>query len=117
MNAQQILDELVSASSGKVAAIVDYTSGMLLASSGTGVDMEAAASGNTEVVKAKMKTMKALGLNDTIEDILITLGKQYHIIRPCVSHDGLFIYLVLDKTSNLAMARRKVQEAETNLKI
>ncbi len=117
MNAQQILDELVTASAGKVAAIVDYTSGMLLASSGTGVDMEAAASGNTEVVKAKMKTMKALGLNDTIEDILITLGKQYHIIRPCASHDGLFIYLVLEKTSNLAMARRKVQEAENNLKI
>ena len=72
-----------------------------------------AAAGNTEVVRAKLKTMRSLGLNDTIEDILITLGKQYHIIRPLATKDGIFIYLVLDKArSNLALARRKVLEVE-----
>ena len=58
-----------------------------------------------------------LALDDTIEDILITLGKQYHIIRPCANLKGLFIYLVLDKSANLAMARRKVQDAEAIIKI
>ena len=48
-------------------------------------------------MRAKRKTMKALNLKDTIEDILITLGKQYHLIRPLASNDALFIYLVLDK--------------------
>ncbi len=79
--------------------------------------MDVAAAGNTEVVRCKMKTMKELNLNDEIEDILITLGKQYHIIRPCAKHEGLFIYYVLDKSANLAMARRKVQDVENSLSV
>lgn len=78
--------------------------------------MELAAAGNTEVVRAKIKTMRALGLDDVIDDILITLGKQYHIIRPMLQQEGVFIYLVLDKSkANLALARRKVQEIEKSL--
>lgn len=115
MDAQKSLNELLEIGGAKAAALVDWTTGMMLASAGSGVDLEVAAAGNTEVVKAKMKTMKALNLNDTIEDILITLGKQYHIIRPCAKHEGLFIYLVIDKTGNLAMARRKVQDVEAAL--
>lgn len=117
MNVQNSLDELVSMGGGKVAALVDSSSGMILASSGSGVDLDVAASGNTEVIKAKMQTMKALNLNDEIEDILITLGKQYHIIRPCKNHEGLFIYFVSEKSTNLAMARRKIQEVELNIKL
>ncbi|MBQ0794559.1 hypothetical protein [Zhongshania sp.] len=98
-------------------AVVDYTSGMLLASAGSGVDLEMAAAGNSEVVKAKMKTMKSLGITGKIEDILITLDTQLHIIRPSTSNEGLFIYLVLDKkNSNLALARRKTADIEGDLK-
>lgn len=97
-------------------AIVEYTSGMLLGSSGGGVDLELAAAGNSEVVKAKLKTMQSLGIQGGIEDILITLDTQLHIIRPSISNDGLFLYLVLDKkSSNLALARRKVSDLEKSL--
>ena len=100
------------------AAVVDSGSGMLLGSIGSGVDLELAAAGNTEVVRAKLKTMKSLNLNDRIDDILITLGKAYHIIRPLQKHDGLFVYLVLDKAkSNLALARRKTQDVEQALAV
>lgn len=113
---KQTLDEILSLDGAMCAAVVDSTSGMMLGHAGTGVDLEVAAAGNTEVVRAKLKTMKALGLNDLIEDILITLGKQYHIIRPSSRQEGVFIYLVLDKArSNLAMARRKVQDAEKEM--
>lgn len=112
-NINESLSQLAAVEGALCAAIVDSASGMLLGSVGTGVDMELAAAGNTEVVRAKHKTMQALGLQDTIDDILITLGKQYHIIRPLATKEGVFIYLVLDKArSNLALARRKVQDVE-----
>jgi len=99
------------------ACIVDSNSGMTLGSvGGNGIDLEAAAAGNTEVVRAKRKTMKALNLQDSIEDMLITLGKAYHLIRPLQSNDALFIYLVLDKNkSNLAMARHNLKAIEKDL--
>ena len=113
---KQTLDELMTLDGSMCAALVDSTSGMILGSIGSGVDLEVAAAGNTEVVRAKAKTMRALGLNDVIEDILITLGKQYHIIRPCSRKEGVFLYFVLDKQrSNLAMARRKTQDVDKEL--
>eukprot|EP01030_Chromulinospumella_sphaerica_P013244 gene13244-13024_t len=95
-NLNESLSQLIAVDGALCAAIVDSSSGMLLGSAGGGVDMELAAAGNTEVVRAKTKTMRALGLDDVIDDILITLGKQYHIIRPMASKEGIFMYLVLD---------------------
>lgn len=113
---KQTLDDLMTVDGAMCAAVVDSTSGMILGSIGSGVDMEIAAAGNTEVVRAKMKTMRALGIKDGIEDILITLGKQYHILRPSSLQEGVFIYIVLDKQrSNLAMARRKTQDADKEM--
>ena len=115
-NIKQTLDELMTLDGAMCAAVVDSASGMMLGSAGSGVDLEVAAAGNTEVIRSKMKTMRSLGLNDVIEDILITLGKQYHILRPTANKDGLFLYLVLDKSkSNLALARRKTAEVEQTL--
>lgn len=113
---KQTLDEILTVDGALCASVVDSTSGMMLGSVGSGIDLEVAAAGNTEVVRAKYKTMRALGLSDVIEDILITLGKQYHIIRPSSRKEGVFIYVVLDKArSNLAMARRKVQDVDKEM--
>ena len=77
------LAELMELDGAKAVAIVDYSSGMLMGSMGGGLDLDTAAAGNTEVVKAKIKTLKMLGLTNTkITDILITLTDQFHIIRP-----------------------------------
>ncbi len=117
-NLKDSLNELMTMDGAIAMALVDYNSGMMLGSAGTGVDLEVAAAGNTEVVRSKMKTMKALGLNDEIDDILITLGKHYHIIRPIASKPGLFFYVVLDRSrSNLALARRKVLDIEGSLSL
>lgn len=115
---QESLNKLMELDGAIAAALVDSNSGMILGSAGGGIDMEIAAAGNTEVVRAKMKTARALKLEDDIEDILITLGRAYHILRPVPKEEGLFIYLVADKNkANLAMARRQVLNVEKDLQI
>ena len=115
-NLAQSLEELLQIDGALAVAVVDSNSGMVLGKAGGGLDLDVAGAGNTEVVRAKMKTMKSLGLKDAIEDILITLTKQYHIIRPMAERPGVFIYLVLDKAkSSLALARLKTAEIESSL--
>ena len=104
------------------AALVDYTSGMALGVAGGGrdFDLTVAAAGNTDVVRAKLRAMEMLNLKEKIEDILITLGGQNHLIRPITSRSGqgLFLYLALYKErANLAMARRQLRMIEENLDI
>ncbi len=112
------LEAMMAIDGAKGVCIVDYQSGMVLGKSGGGVDLDLAAAGNSEVIKAKLDTMKSLGIKGGIEDILITLQDQLHVIRPTISHKGLFIYLVLDKAkANLALARHKVMAVEKDLEI
>jgi hypothetical protein len=117
--AKEILPKLMEIDGCVGCCIVDSNSGMMLGAAGGGpMNLEVAAAGNTEVVRSKRKTMKALNMNDQIEDMLITLGRQYHLIRPLSSNDALFIYLVLDKQkANLAMARFQLTALEKELVI
>ena len=113
---RQTLDELMTCDGALCCAVVDSESGMMLGSAGAGLDLEVAAAANTEVIRAKLKAMRPLGLNDVIDDVLITLGRQYHLLRPSSRKEGTFIYFVLDKArSNLALARRKMQDVDKNL--
>lgn len=117
-NVKQCLDEAIGIDGGMAAALVDWKSGMALGTAGAGVNLEVAAAGNTEVVRSKQKVMTALGLKDGIEDILITLGSQYHLIRLLQSKPGLFMYLVLNREkSNLALARHKLADIEARISL
>jgi hypothetical protein len=85
------------------------------------LDLDLAAAGNTEVIRAKMRTLESLRLNDSVEDILISLTAQYHLIRLLKNADGthnLFLYLVLDRSkANLALARHHLKRIESDLTI
>ncbi|MFJ9626244.1 hypothetical protein ACIQPR_22000 [Streptomyces sp. NPDC091280] len=117
------LKEMMAGIEGALgAAVVDYTSGMALGTLGGSktLDLTVAAAGNTDVIRAKVRTMDQLGLKGQIEDILITLDSQYHLIRLVTGSNGngLFLYLVLDKArSNLAMARHQLKRVEGQIEI
>ncbi|MER5311851.1 hypothetical protein ABT034_29120 [Streptomyces sp. NPDC002773] len=121
-NTETSLKEAASIDGAIGAALVDYTSGMALGTIGGGkeLDLNVAAAANTDVVRAKVRAMEMLGLNDEIEDILITLGRHYHLIRllKARSANGLFLYLALDKDrANLAMARHQLKKIENELEV
>jgi hypothetical protein len=123
MNIESALKEAMTLEGAVGVALVDWESGMTLGTLGGGkyLDLDLAAAGNTEVIRAKMRTAESLRLDDTIEDILITLGKQYHLIRlikNAQGTQGLFLYLVLDRSkSNLALARHHLKRIEAELEI
>lgn len=123
MNIDTALKEAMSIGGAVGVALVDYESGMSLGTSGGGewLDLEVAAAGNTEVVRSKLRVMSSLALNDSIEDILITLHRQYHLIRLLNSvgvRNSLFLYLVLDRDrANLALARHYLKRIEADLQV
>lgn len=103
-------------------ALVDMRSGMLLAKQGghSLFDLEMAGALNTEVLRAKLRAIDTLQLNDEVQDILVTLGTQYHIIMPVyrAEENELFLYLVLDKErGNLALARHHLRRVEQAIKL
>lgn len=100
------------------AAIVDsYLDMCLGALGGDGeIDLELAAVSNSEVVRAERNAMNSLNMNDEIEEILITLKEQYHLIRSLRERTHVFIYLVLDRSrANLALARHALGEHERDM--
>ncbi len=117
----EAIKQLLAIEGATGAAVVDYSSGMALAQGGSpGFDLGVAAAGNSNVVSAKLRTMSELNLDGDIEDILITLGTQYHLINVLNSSGskGLFVYLVLDRTyANLALARHKLKNLAKDITI
>src|SRR5215469_15168337 len=84
MNTEAVLKELMATEGALGVCLVDGDTGAVLGALGGGehLDLALAATGNAHVMRAKMSTLQALAVNDAIEDILITLGRQYHLIRP-----------------------------------
>lgn len=119
MNIETALKEAMSVNGALGAALVDYESGMCLGTAGGGrdLDLEIAAAGNAEVVRHEMRMMATLDMDDAIEDILVTLNRQYHLIR-VLTRDGayMFLYLALERErANLALARHALRRIEREL--
>jgi hypothetical protein len=119
-NVQESLSAAMQIDGSIGAALVDWASGMALGAAGGGsnFNLDIAAAGNTQVVRAKMSVMKNLNIKESIEDILITTDHQYHIIRPLQKHPKLFLYIALNRDqANLAMARYKLADIERSLEV
>lgn len=108
--------DLLDFEGAMIAALVDSDSGMILGRAGNGVEMDLAAAGASVMLKARRATIKTLGLSDEIDDLLITLSSQLHIIRPLANRPAIFLYMIVDRAkSSLAMARFKATEADAKI--
>lgn len=110
--ATEVLEQFSADIPGFIAAsLVDVDSGMTLAvkSMRADFDLAVASAYNSELVKQKLKIMKALGLKTTLEDMIITLGDQIHFIK--ILSSTMFIYLAADRAAtNMALVRNVVNK-------
>jgi len=113
------LDAIIDVDGAIGAAIVDYDSGVTLGTiGGESLDMELAGAGNTKFILSSLDVLQENDIDDSVEDVLVTLGNQYHLTRFSEAHDTIFTYLILNRdASNLALARRHLAEVESNLQI
>jgi hypothetical protein len=98
-------------------AVTEIESGLCFGSLtiDSGFDPELASAYNLEVVKAKLKAVKAMNLDSSIQDILITLTNQIHIID-LSPNKKFFIYLVADSSkANLGMTRAVLKKYKIDL--
>jgi len=111
-----VLEKMLEFDGAMCAALADSESGMVLGQAGSGIDMERAAASASMVLRARRATVKALAIPDQIDDLLVTLTTQLHIIRPLAKAPTMFIYIVADRSkASLAMGRYKANEAEANI--
>jgi predicted regulator of Ras-like GTPase activity (Roadblock/LC7/MglB family) len=108
----EVLEKIAADANGFIAAsLVDLDSGMTLAikASRSDFDLTAASAYNSELVKQKLKIMRTLGLTGSIEDMLITLTDQIHLVK--LIGQNTFLYLAVDrKQSNIALVRSAVNK-------
>lgn len=108
-----VLAKLLSFDGAMCVAVVDSETGMILGNAGSGVDIDLAAAGASVILRARLASAKALGGEEHIEDVLISLTSQVQIIHPLPKNPSIFTYLIGDKAkSSLAMARFKAAEAD-----
>ena len=115
--ANEAFDRFTNDIPGFIAvSLVDLDSGMTLAvrSNRPEFDLAVASAYNSELVKQKMKIMKALNLRTNLEDMILTLGDQIHFIK--VLSPTMFIYLAADRSvANIAIVRTMVNKYSSRL--
>ena len=116
---QQFGDEVKKNIPGYVAvAVTEIKSGISYYSdsSVSSFDPELASAFNLEVVKAKLNAISALGLEQNIDNIMITLTNQIHIIDISENNE-YFIYLAVDSTkANLGMTKALLNKVKKDIK-
>ena len=115
---EEVLATLLSFDGAMCVAVVDSDSGMILGKAGSGVEMDLAAANASVILRARLASTKALGTEEKIDDLLISLTSQVQIIHPLPRNPSIFTYLIGDKSkSSLAMARFKATEADQLIRL
>lgn len=115
---KEVLSNIMKIDGAMAASIVDSNNGFMLGAEGKGMDLEFASAANTELYRTKQKIMETLGIHEKVEDFLITLESQYHILYPIPHIQGTFVYFVMSKSDGtLALARRSIQMATKDLEL
>ncbi|MGW5441848.1 hypothetical protein [Streptomyces asiaticus] len=120
---QESLREMMECEGALAASLVDYLSRITLGAVQTpqGPDLEKVAYGDTDVLRAKLSALELLGYSpERLEDIVVTLDTEYHVIRPISQRasQGVFLYLVADRArADLDSARAAMRDVALRLDV
>jgi CheY-like chemotaxis protein len=102
---QGVLQDAMQIQGARGAAVADVGTGLSLASAGV-----------VDFVPEKLRAIASLGVEDSTEDVLLTVGNHYHLVRFLGSPQKVFLYLALDREqSNLGTARRRLADLARQL--
>lgn len=114
----ETIEKIAADMSGFIAAsLVDMESGLTLGAKTmrSDFDLSVASAYNSELVKQKMKIIRALNLKSTLEDMLLTLSDQLHMIK--MISPNIFLYVAADREgTNIAIMRAAVAKQVANLR-
>lgn len=114
----ETIEKIAADMSGFIAAsLVDMESGLTLGAKSlrSDFDLSVASAYNSELVKQKMKIIRALNLKSTLEDMLLTLSDQIHMIK--LISPNIFLYVAADREgTNIAIMRSAVAKQVANLR-
>lgn len=112
---RRFVDRLRRLDGYAAALMIDGDSGVMLGLDGDppGFDLHTAAAGYGELYRIERDTIANLGVRDRIEDVVITLSRQYHVLHAVVGQPSLLLCVVLDRSSaSLGLARYALAAAE-----
>lgn len=101
------------------AMLIDPETGVMLGGDGelSGVDLQSTAAGYGELYRLERSLVEQLGADDAIEDVVITLTSQYHVLHAITGQPSLLLCVVLDRNSGcLGLARYALAHAELPLR-
>ncbi len=114
------LQETVEAVDGAIGvALIDIDGGVMLGVEGRDRGfIETASMGGLDVVRAQNRAIDQLTIDDEVEDILITLTTQYHMIRRLKGDSSLLLFLAIHRNEgNPGLARHQLRSVEGRLGI
>ena len=76
------------------------------------ISIPAAAAGAVDIASVLSLLTGYLAMNDVLEDVMVTFGNHFHLIRPVRPDSGeqILLLVILDRSrANLAMARHEIR--------
>jgi hypothetical protein len=117
--AQRSMNELMKLDGVLMCALVECLTNQALVSGGNAQDVERAAPAAADLMRSHRRSLRQLGHwrpNDPVDEVLVTAGSRYHVLRALNEHPDYFVLCVLDKLRcNLATTRFRIMEAQQAL--
>jgi serine/threonine protein kinase len=98
--------------------LVDSLSGQVMAFETGQADGETPIRTALAVAKANLQALADLGSEDTVEDIQVALGKQFHLLQPLRNTPRFMVCVTLDReAANPGMARFQLQRVAAAIRL